>query len=244
MPCLLYTTTRTTEPTCTGWLVMPATTSVGPASSPSLCTGGSSPTLPPPALPPGATVLDVGTGPGTLPLLIAAQSPHLSVSGVDLSAEMIARATAAADVRATPGASPISFRIADVADLPFDDQSVDLVVSTLSMHHWADPAAGLREVVRVLRPGACAWLYDFRPTTRRAARMTPGLNVGGSPREPTHRDMAAQPDRSTRSPSRELKECTMTSQPSDRDDTGYDQARGPTTGCPVGSRSSSSWPLG
>ena len=49
------------------------------------------------ALPPGATVLDVGTGPGTLPLQIAAQFPHLSVSGVDLSAEMIARATAAAD---------------------------------------------------------------------------------------------------------------------------------------------------
>ena len=51
------------------------------------------------------------------------------------------------------------------------------MVSTLSMHHWADLAAGLREVVRVLRPGARAWLYDFRPTTRRAARMTPGLNV-------------------------------------------------------------------
>ena len=129
------------------------------------------------ALPPGATVLDVGTGPGTLPLLIAAQSPHLSVSGVDLSEEMIARATSAADVRATPGARPISFQVADVADLPFDDRSVDLVVSTLSMHHWADPAAGLRETVRVLRPGARAWLYDLRPTTRRAARMTSGENV-------------------------------------------------------------------
>ena len=129
------------------------------------------------ALPPGATVLDVGTGPGTLPLQIMARSPHLSVSGVDLSAEMITRATSVADMRATPGARPISFLVADVADLPFDDQSVDLVVSTLSMHHWADLAAGLREVVRVLRPGARAWLYDVRPTTRRAARMTPGLDA-------------------------------------------------------------------
>ena len=122
-------------------------------------------------------MLDVGTGPGTLPLLIAAQVPHLSVAGVDLSAEMIDRATAAADLRATPGASPISFQIADVAHLPFDDESVDLVVSTISMHHWADPAAGLREIVRVLRPGARAWIYDVRPTTRRAARTSPGLNV-------------------------------------------------------------------
>jgi ubiquinone/menaquinone biosynthesis C-methylase UbiE len=128
-------------------------------------------------LPPGATVLDVGTGPGTLPLLIAAQSPHLSLSGVDLSAEMIARATSAADLRTTPDARPISFQIADVADLPFDDRSVDLVVSTISMHHWADPAAGLREIVRVLRPGACAWIYDLRPTTRRAVGMTRGLDA-------------------------------------------------------------------
>ena len=128
-------------------------------------------------LPPGGKVLDVGTGPGTLPLLIAAQSPHLSVSGVDLSAEMIDRATAAAEIRATPGASPISFQIADVADLPFDDRSVDLVVSTISMHHWADPAAGLREIVRVLRLGGRAWIYDFRTMTRRAGRMTSGLDA-------------------------------------------------------------------
>jgi ubiquinone/menaquinone biosynthesis C-methylase UbiE len=128
-------------------------------------------------LPRGARVLDVGTGPGSLPLLIADHSPHLSVFGVDLSVEMIDRAKAAADARATPGASPVSFQIADVAHLPFDDQSVDLVVSTISMHHWADLAAGLGEVVRVLRPGARAWLYDFRPTTRRAAGMAPGLNV-------------------------------------------------------------------
>lgn len=125
-------------------------------------------------LPLDATVLDVGTGPGTLPMLIAAQCPHLSVAAVDLSGEMIARATSAADLRATPGARPISFQIADVADLPFNDRSVDLVVSTLSMHHWADPTAGLREIVRVLRPGTHAWIYDFRPMTRRAALMTPG----------------------------------------------------------------------
>jgi ubiquinone/menaquinone biosynthesis C-methylase UbiE len=126
-------------------------------------------------LPSGAKVLDVGTGPGTVPLLIAAQSPGLYVSGVDLSAEMIARATATAELRASPDLDKVNFQIADVANLPYEDGSVDLVVSTLSMHHWAEPAAGLREVVRVLRPGASAWIYDVRATTRRAGRVTSGV---------------------------------------------------------------------
>src|SRR4051812_32053864 len=47
------------------------------------------------ALPDGARVLDVGTGPGALPRLIAAQRPDLQVDAVDLSPEMIAQATAA-----------------------------------------------------------------------------------------------------------------------------------------------------
>jgi SAM-dependent methyltransferase len=49
---------------------------------------------------------------------------------------------------------------------PSRDQSFDLVVSTLSMHHWADPSAGLAEIGRVLRPGARALIWDFRPGVR------------------------------------------------------------------------------
>jgi SAM-dependent methyltransferase len=46
------------------------------------------------------------------------------------------------------------------------DRSFDLVISTLSMHHWADPAAGLAEIGRVLRPGARALIWDLRPGVR------------------------------------------------------------------------------
>jgi ubiquinone/menaquinone biosynthesis C-methylase UbiE len=53
-----------------------------------------------------------------------------------------------------------------VAALTFPDRSFDLVVSTLSMHHWADPAAGLAEIGRVLRPDARALIWDFRPGGR------------------------------------------------------------------------------
>ena len=108
-------------------------------------------------------------------MMIAERCPQLSVSGIDLSPEMIARATAGAARRA--GAHSVEFQVADVVALPFEDQSIDLVVSSISLHHWDDPAAGLREIVRVLRPGAQAWIYDIRPMIRRAAPMTVGLDA-------------------------------------------------------------------
>jgi ubiquinone/menaquinone biosynthesis C-methylase UbiE len=123
-------------------------------------------------LPAGAVVLDVGTGPGIVPRTLAATDPGLVLEGVDLSAEMIARATAAA-----ASAGPVRFRVADVAALPFEDGSIDLVISSISLHHWSDPAAGLRDVVRVLRPGAQAWIYDFRPALRHPERMTAELGA-------------------------------------------------------------------
>jgi ubiquinone/menaquinone biosynthesis C-methylase UbiE len=49
-----------------------------------------------------------------------------------------------------------------VASLPFPKGSFDLVISTLSMHHWADPKAGLTEIARLLRPGGRALVWDFR----------------------------------------------------------------------------------
>jgi ubiquinone/menaquinone biosynthesis C-methylase UbiE len=62
----------------------------------------------------------------------------------------------------------LSADVADVAALPFPDATFDLVVSTLSQHHWADPAAGLNEILRVLRPDAQTWIYDIRWALLRA----------------------------------------------------------------------------
>jgi ubiquinone/menaquinone biosynthesis C-methylase UbiE len=121
-------------------------------------------------LPPNARILDVGTGPGLLPLQIAAARPDLTIDAVDLAAEMIDEAQLSA-TQADLGPR-VTFTVADVAALPFADATFDLVVSTISQHHWSDPAAGLREVRRVLRPGAQAWIYDFRWALGRAERAT------------------------------------------------------------------------
>jgi ubiquinone/menaquinone biosynthesis C-methylase UbiE len=117
------------------------------------------------AAPAGARVLEVGCGPGRLSIRLARQH-GLDVTGVDLDPAMIARARANADRAGNGDQRRPSFLVGDVAALAFPDGSFDMVVSTLSLHHWADPAAGLAEIGRVLRPGARALVWDFRPGVR------------------------------------------------------------------------------
>lgn len=127
----------------------------------------------------GAQVLDVGTGPGRVPLAIANALPTLRVEGLDLSAEMIARARRHATDAGLN--DRVSFTVGDVADLPYPDATVDLVVSTMNQHHWPDAAAALPEFRRVLRPAGQVWIYDLRFALGRAeaaARTTfPGHDV-------------------------------------------------------------------
>jgi SAM-dependent methyltransferase len=115
--------------------------------------------------PAGAQVLEVGCGPGRLSIRLA-RHHGLEVTGLDLDPAMIARARANADRPDTGDQRRPEFLVGDVAALAFPDRSFDLVVSTLSMHHWADPAAGLAEIGRVLRPGARALIWDLRPGVR------------------------------------------------------------------------------
>lgn len=112
----------------------------------------------------GDVVLDVGTGPGRVPRLLHRLRPDLDVEGIDVSAEMIqgARASAASEAHLPAGSGRLSYTVADVANLAHPDQSVGLVVSSLSLHHWPDPDAGIAELRRVLRPGGRIWIYDMK----------------------------------------------------------------------------------
>ena len=75
---------------------------------------------------------------------------------------MIERARANAERSGHGGGRRPSFLVADVSSLTFPDASFDVIVSTLSMHHWTDPTAGLNEIGRVLRPDGRALVWDFR----------------------------------------------------------------------------------
>ena len=110
------------------------------------------------ASPHGASVLDVGTGPGRLLVEIARARPDLRVTGLDLAPGMVE----AARGNLTGFGERANAVVGDVNDLPFQDDAFDLIVSTLSVHHWADPAGGGAQLARVLRPGGQIRIYDVR----------------------------------------------------------------------------------
>ncbi len=121
-------------------------------------------------------VLDVGTGPGHLLIEIAKQNPNLDLTGCDLSRKMLMIAKQSlerngmkcaeglTDPVATAANTNTGIRLvrADVRELPFSNDAFDLVVSTISMHHWRDPARGIKECLRVIAPGGRCWIYDLR----------------------------------------------------------------------------------
>jgi len=109
------------------------------------------------AAPDGGTVLDVGTGPGVLLVELAERRPDLRLTGVDLSADMIAAATRNLE----PFGARAEARVGDVTRLPFPDHSFDMIVSSLSLHHWDRPEAAVPELARILRPGGQLYIYDF-----------------------------------------------------------------------------------
>jgi ubiquinone/menaquinone biosynthesis C-methylase UbiE len=101
-------------------------------------------------------VLDAGCGTGHTALTFA---PHVAqVTAVDFSVNMLQQGELLAAER---GLTNIKFQRADVEQLPFADQTFDLVVSRYSAHHWPHPQRALREFARVLRPGGRLVLSDI-----------------------------------------------------------------------------------
>lgn len=107
--------------------------------------------------PQGAALLDAGTGPGVLLLELAARRPDLRLSGIDLSSDMVD----AARRNLQRAGRQVTVQVGDVANLPFADGSFDLVVSSLSMHHWERLDSAAQELARVLRPGGQLHIYDM-----------------------------------------------------------------------------------
>lgn len=101
------------------------------------------------------TILDLGSGTGYLSVEIAKRAPSLQVYGIDLSRQMVKIAR-----RHAKGVENVQFEFGSVADLPFEDDSIDFVVSTGSLHHWKKPTKAFGECYRVLKISKEAWIFD------------------------------------------------------------------------------------
>jgi ubiquinone/menaquinone biosynthesis C-methylase UbiE len=101
---------------------------------------------------PPSCILDVGCGTGRLLRAASARWPTARLLGVDPAPQMVGEAQ-----RLAP---KIIFAVASAEALPFPDQTADLVLSSLSFHHWADQQKGLQEIARVLQPGGWLCLTD------------------------------------------------------------------------------------
>lgn len=102
-------------------------------------------------LPDGARVLDVPTGSG-IALRGLRRDGHVDHVAADISPRMLERARATAERLGV--SNQVTTTLADVARLPFADDSFDLVVTFTGLHVFPDPHAAIDEMVRVLRPGA------------------------------------------------------------------------------------------
>jgi SAM-dependent methyltransferase len=123
---------------------------------------------------PGTRVLECGCGTGAETVILAANSPGARIVSVDLSADSLSLARQRVE---DAGFSNVTFEIADVYQLPFDDESFDHVFVCFVLEHLRKPVEALRALKRVLRPGGSITVIEgdhgswyCYPETRAAAR--------------------------------------------------------------------------
>jgi len=103
----------------------------------------------------GDTVLDVACGGG---IIVCAFAPHVRhATGIDMTPAMLDRARTLAAERAIAN---VSWQEGDVSALPYPDAAFTIVVTRFAVHHFPDPTAVMREMVRVCAPNGRVVVVD------------------------------------------------------------------------------------
>jgi SAM-dependent methyltransferase len=110
-----------------------------------------------PHLRPGMTVLDVGSGPGTITVDLAERIGTGRLTACEVTADALALTMAEA---ASRGRSNIDFAVSDVHALDFADAAFDVVHAHQVLQHVGDPVRALREMRRVCKPGGIIAVRD------------------------------------------------------------------------------------
>jgi ubiquinone/menaquinone biosynthesis C-methylase UbiE len=108
-------------------------------------------------LAPGMSLLDVGCGPGTITADLAGRLGEGTVVGIDLAEEVIELAR---ERNPTPSGADLSFRVGDVYELEYADETFDVVYAHQVLQHLGRPVDALAEMRRVLKPGGLLAVRD------------------------------------------------------------------------------------
>ncbi|KAF2166480.1 hypothetical protein M409DRAFT_54823 [Zasmidium cellare ATCC 36951] len=106
---------------------------------------------------PNTKLLDCGAGPGSISVSLAKYIPQGEVTATDLSEEVIQRAATLAE---TEGVTNVKVQAASIYELPFEDDSFDVVHAHQVLCHLDQPLEALRSMLRVCKPGGVVALRE------------------------------------------------------------------------------------
>jgi len=111
------------------------------------------------------TVLDIACGPGLVTTAFASRAQH--ATGIDITPAMIEKAK---EIQKEKEQTNLSWKIGDVTELAFADESFSMVITRYSFHHFVDPAKVLGEMNRVCKKGGTLMVVDVAlPPEKREA---------------------------------------------------------------------------
>jgi len=123
--------------------------------------------------------LDIGSGSGKLAIAFAEMFPGVKVTGLDLSDIVLEMARDNAQKAGV--SSRVSFEKGDAEDMPFDDGTFNLVISSSTLHLLNNPLRMFDEIQRVLKPDGRFFINDYRRSWMGA--FSPHISACYSPEE-------------------------------------------------------------
>jgi ubiquinone/menaquinone biosynthesis C-methylase UbiE len=107
-------------------------------------------------------ILDAGTGPARIPILLCQMRPQSQVIAIDLAQSMLR--IALQHIQQAGLQQQIRLESVDAKNLPYQDEQFDMVISNSLIHHLSDPLLFFSELKRVLKPNGSIFIRDlFRP---------------------------------------------------------------------------------
>jgi ubiquinone/menaquinone biosynthesis C-methylase UbiE len=124
--------------------------------------------------PKGCKVLEVGCGVGAQTLILAKNNPNIKITSIDISLESINQAK---NLLKNEKVSNVQFQVADLFNLPFEDESFDHIFICFVLEHLKDPVIALESLRRVIRKKGSITVIEgdhgscyFYPETREAVK--------------------------------------------------------------------------